>query len=431
MIKYILSNIRRLKPFTKYSLKNGTTFRKSQYIGLLIILILSRSSVCQKAHEDSLIFTQQIADLIQKKMYASAHLMLEDRIEQFGVKTSFVCTMVDNALKNFSHQENYDIFYLKDEINQSESMAKNNTGNIKVARLRYPQRFLEKMIKQNQEKALPYKLLGDYYELQLSNLNNFEFVDKEKINMLEEKIFDYYSKAQQFGYDDRYLNRWLGDYHSNKGQLDIAKNYYLKNTKIEPKDPISYYRLSEISYQNKRYTQAYNYALESLKLFSKEDIYLRYDALRLGANSLKELAENKKFIKMINESIQLLPDLQEAYIDLAEFYYIQGNFSQVAKILEKMLLNNPYDLKGYRVIENYLIESKNFSFADTLFEEMILKYENWDEVLANIYWSKGNIAHSRNLPSDANNFWEISRNYMRRYLPENHKLIKQIGQISN
>ena len=135
-------------------------------------------------------------------------------------------------------------------------------------------------------------------------------------------------------------------------------------------------------------------------------------------------------MKIINDCIQILPDKQEAYISLAEYYFERGKQNSVESTFRDMLFNNPYDLEGYRTFENYLTESKQYSYADSLFSELILNFENWDEAMANIYWSKGNLAFYQGLESEANNFWEISRNYMQKYLPENHPTIKEVGEIN-
>jgi hypothetical protein len=188
--------------------------------------------------------------------------------------------------------------------------------------------------------------------------------------------------------------------------------------------------LAEINFQKKLYTQAYNYAQESIKYFPGEDIYLKYDALRISANSLKELGEYDRFLEIINESIQLIPDLQDSYLDLIQFYSIPMESEKIESLYSKMFMKNPFELGGYRSFENYIVNSENYQFSDTLFNSMLLKYENWDEVLANIYWSKGNLAYYQKLSQESTRFWEISRNYMRRYLPENHSLIKQVGSIT-
>ena len=96
-----------------------------------------------------------------------------------------------------------------------------------------------------------------------------------------------------------------------------------------------------------------------------------------------------------------------------------------------MFLSNPFDLKGYRCLETYLKNTRNYMFADTLFEELQLIYEDWDEVMANIYWSKGNLSYQQNRKTEASRLWEISRNYMRKYLPEDHPLIKQVGEMAS
>jgi len=376
----------------------------------------------QSPATDSVLFIQQIKNLIEQKNYATAHILLEEYIEQNGMKPHVTTLMIQNGLTHYYRQENYDLFLLKDETNAGKK--------VRIGRLRYPQRILENLIEQNPNYAYAYKLLGDYYNIQLNDLSNFEFTKSTEIKKLEEKIYHYYSQADQMGLQNAFIYRWLGDYYSNTNQTDLAEKYYKKNISKSAPDPISLYRLAEIYYQKKLYTQAFNHALESTKYFKAEDVYLKYDALRLSANSLRELGEFDRFLEMINECIQFMSDLQEAYLDLILYYSSPLMPEKVEPLFTEMFMKNPFELKGYRSFEDYVITNNRYTYADTLFNSMLLKYENWDEVLANIYWSKGNLAYHQNLTKESNRFWEISRNYMRRYLPENHKLIKQVGEVA-
>jgi tetratricopeptide (TPR) repeat protein len=369
-----------------------------------------------------------VNNLIENQNYGSAHLLLEEFLQRAGMKPTISCVMVQNGLNHYFRQENYQIFLLKDE---SPSVKQKSTKNIPIGRLRYPQKILEKIIKQYPQRALPYKLLGDYYNIQLKDISNFEIVEQVKISDLEEKIYTYYSQAVKLKHEDSYLNRWLGGYYARNNQIELAEQFYLKNSRKNYEDAISLYRLAEINYQKKLFTKAFNFADRSLDLFSPEDIYLKYDALRLSANSLRELGEESRFIELINECIQLIPEIQEAYLDLTSFYTSKSNYELAEKTYKKMLFNNPFELKGYRNFETYLNMTKNYTVADTLFSELQLMYDNWDEVMANIYWSKGNLAYQKNMKNEATRFWEISKNYMRKYLPENHSLIKKVGEIGS
>jgi len=420
-----------VKPMKFNSPNQFTSVLFSRYLLLcyLFVTIWTNSILGQIQPVDSLLLRQQVNNLIQKGNYASAHILLEEYIEQHGMKPDLTTLMVSNGLTHYYRHENYEFFLIKDSEETIRTINDARLQNIRIGRLRYPQRILENLLQQYPDFAYTYKLLGDYYDIQLRDLNNFEFAKPNNIKALEEKIFNYYSQADMKGHKDSYMWRWLGDYYAENNQLDLAETYYKKNITKPISDPISLYRLAEINYQKKLYTQAYNYAQESIKQFQAEDIYLKYDALRISANSLKELGEYDRFLEIINESIQLIPDLQDGYLSLIQFYSSPMQYEKIESLYSQMFMKNPFELSGYRSFETYIVNSNNYGFADTLFNTMLLKYENWDEVLANIYWSKGNLAFYQKLPQESNRFWEISRNYMRHYLPENHSLIKQVGSI--
>ncbi len=408
---------------------NSANRMRIKYI--LIFFIFLTNIFAQSLKKDSLNFTRQVRDLITQKQYATAQLLLTNRMMQTGMKPDYICLMVQNGLRHFYRQVDYQIFYLKDENKKSNYIVLDTLENVRIVKLRYPQRLLEKVISQNSTNGWAEKLLGDYYDIQLRELNNLHFIKAERLGQLEELVFSHYRKAEELGYKSEELYRWLGDYYLGMNNPKIAEEYYRKNIAGNKNSGKDYYRLAEISYQQKAYTQTYNYSLMALQNLSRDDVYLKYDAILMAAQSLKALGELDKFLYYTSEAIRLLPDLQPAYIDLYYFYFQRNDMENARKSLADMLVKNPYDLKGYRIVEEYVTKQDNYFFSDSLYDDMLVKYENWDEVLANIYWSKGNLAYYQGYGSDARKFWEISRNYMRNYLPEDSPLLGQVGAISD
>ncbi len=396
---------------------------------VLIFFLIFKTSLCQKL-DDSTHTVRVFSQLIQQKQFASAHHFLEDKIRDYGVNPNYICLITDNGLRNYFRQDNFEIFYLINQTDLPNNLNNSNTNYSSTGSVRHPRQLLEKVVAENPNNAFALKLLGDYYNIQLQYIKNLNDIPENKLTGLEEKIFSYYSHAARLGYNDVSLNRWLGDYYLNKNQLELAEQYYQNNIKASVKDPYTYHYMAKLYYKKKSYTQAYNYAVQSLEYFAREDLYLKYDAMILAAKSLRELSENDKFLETITKCQELIPDEQPAYILLSDYYINENDFDKVEKVLTKMLLYNPFEPTGYRKLENYIISSKRFEFSDSLFDEMLLKFENWDEALANIYWAKGNVAYYRGEIPEAKNFWEIGRNYMRSYLPENHDLIQQIGDES-
>lgn len=394
------------------------------------VLFFLNFSPAQPAPDDSLFFTQRIQDLINQGQYATVHKLLEERIQQQGMKTSYVCLMVQNGLQHFYRKENYHIFYLQDHTESSNTASENTLKKVTTARLRYPQRLLLSAIRTDPQNPQAFKLMGDFYDLQLHDYSDSDEIPQERIKKLEENIFHNYLQAVKLGLKDHYVNRWLGTYYLNSNRTEEAEKYYLKNITGEHPDAISYYRLAEIAYQRKQYTQGYNYALRALNLFSPNEVYLKYDTILLTAKSLKAIGDVDKYRRYMEACISLLPDVQTAYLELGKHYQAANNLILAEKYFKQMLYQNPFDLKGFREFERFVLQEKNFYYADTLFEQLLLKYENWEEALANIYWSRGNLAYARGLVSEADKFWQISRNYLRRFLPENSPVLKQVGKTA-
>ncbi len=399
--------------------------------GLFILILLSAPVLlpAQETQNDSLFVFQQVEDLIAQGQYASAHLLLKDYLEHVGEKPFFVCLMVENGLKHFYDHDNYQIFYLRDSEVQWNHKLLDTLNNVRTARLRYPQRILKRLIQTHPNLAKPYQLLGYYYELQYNDLSDIDIIPMNRIQMLEKEIYRNYRKAFQLGSRDVSVVRWLGDYFYRNNQVDQAEKYYRLNIKKPHQDAISYLRLAEIYVHRKMYTEAYQYAMTALKLFPATEVYLRYDAIRLAARVLKELGELDKYVYYLKECIRILPDVQDAYLDLIDYYLWDEKYDQAEETFRQMLLNNPFDLQGYKALVKYVLKTGHYLFASKLFDEMLLKFENSDEVMANVYRFKGNLAYFQDMPEEAKKFWELSRNYLKRYLPPHSPLIREVGDI--
>ncbi|GAB4367174.1 MAG: hypothetical protein Kow0042_07600 [Calditrichia bacterium] len=396
---------------------------------LLFFIFLCINTYSQKAENDSSIFLQQVEDLINQKKFATAHYLLADRLRSEGFKPLYICWMVRNGLQNHYKQEKYEYFYLKDEGNPGAATPP-ESEKPQIARLKHPLSMLLNITHQYPHYAWCYKLLGDYYNLQLEDLSYSSLVSPDVLGTLKKNIFGYYKAARNRGVKDPIVNRWLGTYFLNINQPDSALKYFQLNVNNQSGDALSFYRLAEINYQKKQFAQAYNYALQALEYVSPADLKLSYDIRRLAARSLLAMGEHQRFVGFIEECIKLLPDEQIAYLDLIGFYESQGYTEEGEQVLQKMLLRNPFDAEGFRKLEEYSVKFKSFFFADSLFNEIQITYENWDEALANVYWSKGNLAYYQGLTSEANKFWDIARNYFRKFLPEDSPLLNKIGKIS-
>ena len=60
-----------------------------------------------------------------------------------------------------------------------------------------PERLLKKVIDQDPNYALTYKLLGDFYNIQYQGYRNLNLVHEERVRQLEEKSYSYYSQAEK------------------------------------------------------------------------------------------------------------------------------------------------------------------------------------------------------------------------------------------
>jgi tetratricopeptide (TPR) repeat protein len=386
---------------------------------LLFIIIFFKSGFSQDVYS----YLNQADDLIQKKNYASAHAVLDSAIRTLGFQPNLVCPMVDNVIKHYYLHRSYKIFYLKN--NESDEKTINE-----VVVFRYPDRLLKKSLEQNSQFAPAHKLLGDFYNLQLSENKELKTLSPEIYDSIRDKVFSSYLRAVQLGYNDVNVNVWLGKYYKDTDQPKLARQYYQMNIDNGEEDPQTFCYLAEIALAEKKYSQAYNYASTALQDYVSLTPILRYQATRWAALSLYNLGEEARFLDYIYECIQLFPDNQEAYLDLLQYYENKNDTERSQKIIRQMLLNNPYDESAYKYLERYCVKRNNYTFGEKLFEEMMVVFEHSDEAMGNIYRFRGNLMFHRGFTEDAKKLWDISRIYYSRYLPEDSPVLKQVGDIS-
>jgi hypothetical protein len=365
----------------------------------------------------------EASELIEKKQFASANQLLESSIQKNGFQPQLVCMQVNNALKNHFYNRKNISFYLKDSTNG------NNLNNLNISFLHYPNRLLERVISESPDNKEAFKLLGDFYNLQLDQIDS-SLVDEEKINQIKEEVFKNYYKAFQLGYNGSLINRWLGNYYKAKNLFKNAKTYYQKNIDSHFNDIMTFYNLAEIYYTEKQYSQSYSFVLKVLPNLSISKINLKYNALKIAALSMFYLGEIERFKRYIDDCIGLLPDKQEAYIALLEYYGEKKNVDKMEEIITKMLKANPYDLQGYNYLENFVVKYDRYLFGEKLFENMMLNFENSYQVTGNIYLYRGNLFFHQGMGEEAKKLWEISRSYFSKYLPEDDPIFKKIGNIS-
>ncbi|RMH97453.1 MAG: hypothetical protein D6681_11955 [Calditrichaeota bacterium] len=372
---------------------------------------------------------QQAQELIRAGRYTAAHALLDSALRTTGPHPDVICDLVENVLRHFVLQHDYRVFYLADSEAFRRYQSNENNNHLRLVAFRYPDRWLKKVIRWNPQYGRAYKLLGDYYFLPYRDPAMPDPRIADIPPEIREEIFQNYRKAVELQYSTPEVNLWLGKYYLVEDQRDVARQYFQQNVYGGAEDPFSYYYLAEICFADKKYTQTYNYALKALQQYGQLGLDLRYEATRLAALALYYLGEETQFLEYIRDCIRLFPDRQYAYLDLLNYYQAKGFLSDMEATMREMLLNNPYDQEGYRFLETYSVQYKDFVFGEKLFEEMLVRFEHSDEALANIYRYRGNLLFHQGFVQEARKYWEISRSYYRKFLPPDDPLLREVGSM--
>ena len=141
--------------------------RKCFWICLLIVM---RSGFGQDVNS----LLGRANQLIENRQYASANVFLQSAIEKAGLLPELVCLQVENALKNHLYQRNYISFYLLDSNLENPNEPR---AVLPYSFLSYPDRLLERIIIQNPDYQTAYKLLGDFYNLEVKSPIDSTLID--------------------------------------------------------------------------------------------------------------------------------------------------------------------------------------------------------------------------------------------------------------
>ena len=104
---------------------------------------------------------------IDQKKYASAHSILNAAIQDRGMLPALINPMIDNVLKHYFMQRDFEVFYLQDYSNSGREFNFESVYEFPIVAFRHPDRLLKKVIAAHPQFAWSYKLLGDFYDLQL------------------------------------------------------------------------------------------------------------------------------------------------------------------------------------------------------------------------------------------------------------------------
>ena len=397
---------------------------KSTRLAFLLFMIPA-FLISQEARD----YLQKADDLIVKKEYAAASQLLESSIRTLGFQGQIIIKMTDNVLQHFFLQRDFEIFYLR---NASDIRLKTDSSDSNPAAVafRYPDRWLKKVIDNDPQSAGAYKLLGDYYDLKLSHILDSDLAAVEKVVIARDLVLENYLRAVQLGFSDPDVNLWLGKHYLDANQLMLARQYLLANAAQEFEHPQTRCYLAEIHYREKKYTQCLTDAQKALEGEQALSLTEKYNAYRLAALSFYHLDEGGQFLANIQHCLDIFPDHQDAYIDLLTYYDENKLTAESHALIREMLMYNPYDIAGYKYLEQRSVKQNDYHFGEKLFEEMMLRFEHSDQVMGNIYRFRGNLFFFQGYTEQAKAQWDISRKYFSRYLPEDSIELKEIGDIS-
>jgi tetratricopeptide (TPR) repeat protein len=163
-------------------------------------------------------------------------------------------------------------------------------------------------------------------------------------------------------------DRWetynlMGLSYDDLNELDSAATSYKKAADLQPEQPDKrnygiYYRLANVLFREKKYSEANNYA--KIVVSGALSDSLRLDAVEISARALSALDSAEAAMKMYDEIVKAYPDNPDAYYDRALLQMELADTSAAIADYQKVLELNPNDLDAMKHLGMLYLEGGTF-----------------------------------------------------------------------
>ncbi len=348
---------------------------------LMVIIIFMVASGLVFAEESKEVIGK--ADqLIKDKQYNSAFKLLGDA-DPKEENPEIVLKQVEIALNYFGVSTMHQMFGFRD-LGPGEIIEdiRGKEGVYSYYRLEI-NKVLEPLIAKYPKNWKLYKALGDFYYEVYVKYGNRWFVKEDELLALVEKN---YTLAYQHGEFDGKSVYAMGYCQLQQKKYDQAIQYILESLKIIPENADANYNLAYAYLQKGDLDNARKYAEVSMKNY--QDEVLKADAARIVAITYREQQNDPKAVEYYKISASLDPGSDYTYIGLMELLVKAKDLAAAADYADKLFALKPTAPRLTDEILRIYFEGGTQEEFLAFFKRMTAKYQKEDEILGNLNFYK-------------------------------------------
>lgn len=320
--------------------------------------------------------------LIKDKQYNSAFKLLGDA-DPKEENPEIVLKQVEIALNYFGVSTMHQMFGFRD-LGPGEIIEdiRGKEGVYSYYRLEI-NKVLEPLIAKYPKNWKLYKALGDFYYEVYVKYGNRWFVKEDELLALVEKN---YTLAYQHGEFDGKSVYAMGYCQLQQKKYDQAIQYILESLKIIPENADANYNLAYAYLQKGDLDNARKYAEVSMKNY--QDEVLKADAARIVAITYREQQNDPKAVEYYKISASLDPGSDYTYIGLMELLVKAKDLAAAADYADKLFALKPTAPRLTDEILRIYFEGGTQEEFLAFFKRMTAKYQKEDEILGNLNFYK-------------------------------------------
>ncbi len=360
--------------------------------------------------------------LIKEKQYNSAFKLLGDADPKEENPEIFL-KQVEIALNYFGVSTMHQMFGFRD-LGPGETIEdiRGKEGVYSYYRLEI-NKVLETLIAKYPKNGKLYKALGDFYYEVYVKYGNRWFVKEDELLALVEKN---YTLAYQHGESDGKSVYAMGYCQLQQKKYDQAIQYILESLKSIPENADANYNLAYAYLQKGDLDNTRKYAEVSLKNY--QDEVLKADAARIVAITYREQQNDSKAVEYYKISASLDPGSDYTYIGLMELSVKAKDLAAAANYADKLFALKPTAPRLTDEILRIYFEGGAQEEFLAFFKRMTAKYQKEDEILGNLNFYKAVYYREEENKKEEKSALLEANKYFRKCFKPDHYVFKIIDK---
>ncbi len=388
---------------------------------LLIIVVLTTFNVYSQTLGNSVI--NDFDKLVEDHKYLSAYNLLHENENNID-NSIYVIKAINLFLDYFVMSTMHQMFALKD-IPENENIYnyRGKEGSYEFIMFD-PVVILEEAIEEDKDNGELYYWLGNYYYEVLSKYNGQWLISNEEIR--EKSIQNY-----KFAYSKNYSNASLfgntGQLLLQNGNYSEAVDFLNKAIQAEPGNAAYYHNAAVCHLNLNNHEQAIEQVQNAIRLYNND--YWKADSCFLLGSIYVQIENYDLAIENFETGKLLAPDEYKYPDRLIELYLFSNDLKNAEENALYFFDMYPTSPKVLSMILDHYNYYNQINSVDSIFVNLIGKYQNNYESLGNLYFYRSIISDAKGEFEKSLEYVENARNFLFKVFENNHEVFTELNKI--